>query len=104
MIWIQDFFTSGTWIVSGIPDSLCCIPDSIAQDSGFRNSNFPDFGIRNPDSFLRDDNIMTSGKCYLTHILNQLKPLKVMLHGLRFATTIFTATQRCNVNNVGTML
>ena len=29
-------------IVSGIPDSLSCFPDSKAQDSGFRR--FPEFG------------------------------------------------------------
>ena len=29
-------------IVSGIPFSLSCIPDSKAQDSGFRKQNFPD--------------------------------------------------------------
>ena len=33
-------------IVSGIPDSLCCIPDSKTQDSGFHKQKFPDSGIR----------------------------------------------------------
>ena len=37
-------------IVSGIPDSLSCIPFSKAQDSGFHNSDFPDSGFRIPDS------------------------------------------------------
>ena len=30
-------------IVSGIPDSLSCIPDSKARDSGFHKSKFPGF-------------------------------------------------------------
>ena len=34
-------------IVSGIPDSLSCIPDSKAQDSGFHKQKFLEF--RNPD-------------------------------------------------------
>ena len=46
-------------IVSGIPDSYTCIPDSKAQDSGFHKQKFPRFwisnakypGFRNPDSF-----------------------------------------------------
>ena len=46
-------------IVSGIPDSYTCIPDSKAQDSGFHKQNFQDSvfhkqkfpGFRNPDSF-----------------------------------------------------
>ena len=40
-------FFSGTWIpvVSGIPDSLGCIPDSKAQDSGFHRQTFPRFRI-----------------------------------------------------------
>ena len=35
----------GLWIpiVSGIPDSLSCIPDSKAQDTGLRKQNFPRF-------------------------------------------------------------
>ena len=38
----------GFWIsiVSGIPDSLSCIPDSRAQDSGFYWQNFPDSGFQ----------------------------------------------------------
>ena len=36
-------------IVSGIPDSYTCIPDSKAQDSGFQMQKFP--GFWNPDSF-----------------------------------------------------
>ena len=40
----------GFWIpiVSGIPDSLSCIPDSKAQDCGFHKQNF--HGFRNPYS------------------------------------------------------
>ena len=39
----------GFWIpsFSRIPDSLSCIPDSKAQDSGFHKKKFP--GVRNPD-------------------------------------------------------
>ena len=35
----------GFWIpiVSGIPDSLCCIPGSKVQDSGFHKQKFPGF-------------------------------------------------------------
>ena len=40
-------------IVSGIPDSLSCIPDSKAQDSGFHKPRFP--GIRNQDSITWGD-------------------------------------------------
>ena len=32
-------------IVSGIPDSYTCIPDSKAQDSGFHEQKFPRFRI-----------------------------------------------------------
>ena len=32
-------------IVSGIPDSLSCIPDSKTRDSGFHEQNVPVFGI-----------------------------------------------------------
>ena len=37
----------GFWIliVSGIPDSLSCILDSKAQDSGFHKQNFPEIRI-----------------------------------------------------------
>ena len=40
----------GFWIpiVSGIPDSLSCIPDSTTQDSSFHGKNVPHFGIRFP--------------------------------------------------------
>ena len=40
----------GFWIpiVSGIPDSLSCIPDSKAQDSEFHNQKFPNSTIRIP--------------------------------------------------------
>ena len=40
----------GFWIpnVGGIPDSLSCIPDCKAQDSGFHKQKFP--GFQNPDS------------------------------------------------------
>ena len=48
---VFEFFARWLWfwtpIVSGIPDSLSCIPDSIAQDSGFQRQRFP--GLRNPD-------------------------------------------------------
>ena len=42
----------GFWIpiVSGIPDSLGCIPDSKAQKSGFHKQKFHTF--RNPDSLI----------------------------------------------------
>ena len=33
-------------IISGIPDSSCCIPDSKAQDSGFHSENLLDFGFQ----------------------------------------------------------
>ena len=41
----------GFWIpiVSGILDSLSCIPDSKTQDCGFHTPKFPEF--RNPDSW-----------------------------------------------------
>ena len=41
---------SGFWtpIVSGIPDTLNCIPDSKTKDSVFQKQKFP--GLRNPDS------------------------------------------------------
>ena len=44
---------SGFWvpIVSGILDSLSCIPDSKAQDSGFHNQNFPVLRIQRPKIF-----------------------------------------------------
>ena len=59
--WILDsgFFIRRTWIlvfqslvgfqipiISGIPDSSCCIPDSKAQDSGFHSENLLDFGFQ----------------------------------------------------------
>ena len=50
-------FVSGTWIldsiVSGILDSLSCILDSKAHDSGFHKQNF--LGFRNPDSLTWGD-------------------------------------------------
>jgi len=38
----------GFWIpiVSGIPDSLSCIPDSKTPDSGFHKQKFPHSGIQ----------------------------------------------------------
>ena len=39
-------FVSGTWI----PDSLSCIPDCKAQDSGFHLNILLDLGFQNPDS------------------------------------------------------
>ena len=53
-------------IVSGIPDSLYCIPDSKAQDSKFHVYNFPRFRIpkakifRNPESLTRGEQEMLS--------------------------------------------
>ena len=50
--WIPVFIlpVRGTWIlepvVSGIPDSLSCIPDSKAQDYEFYKQNFPRFRNR----------------------------------------------------------
>ena len=38
-------------IVSGIPDSYTCIPDSKAQDSGFHKQKFPRFRIQNAKIF-----------------------------------------------------
>ena len=35
-------------IVIAIPDSLGCMPDSKAQDSGFHQQKFPDSEIRIP--------------------------------------------------------
>ena len=35
-------------IVSGIPESLDCFPDSKTKDSGFHSKSFPDSGIRIP--------------------------------------------------------
>ena len=57
--WIPDsrysvpVFVSRTWIpisiVSGIPDSLSCIPDSKVQHFGFHKQNFP--GFRSPQAW-----------------------------------------------------
>ena len=49
----SGFFVSEIWIripiVSGIPDSLSCLPDSKAQDSGFHKQKFHAVsGIRIP--------------------------------------------------------
>ena len=38
-------------IVTGISDSLTCIPDSKAQESGSHNSNFPDSKFQQPKIF-----------------------------------------------------
>ena len=46
-------------IVSGITDSLSCIPDSKAKDSGFQKHKFR--GILNPDS-LTWDNVFVIGE------------------------------------------
>ena len=43
-------------IVSGIPDSLSCIPDSNAHDSGFHKPRFP--GIWNQDSITWGDSLV----------------------------------------------
>ena len=47
--WFPISFLDDIWtpIVSGIPDSLSCIPDSKAQDLQFLRQRFP--GLRNPD-------------------------------------------------------
>ena len=37
-------------VVNGSPDPLSCFLDSKAQYSGFYKQNFPDSGIRKPDS------------------------------------------------------
>ena len=44
--WIEDSLSRGTWIpdrpiISGIPDSLSCTPDSKAQVSGFLELKLP---------------------------------------------------------------
>ena len=39
-------------VVTGISDSLTCIPDSKAQESGSHNSNFPDSKFQQPKIFL----------------------------------------------------
>ena len=47
-------------VCSGIPDSLRCIPDSKANDSGFRKQNFP--GFRNPDALTWGERIHVAVK------------------------------------------
>ena len=73
-MWIPDSrywivaIVGGTWIldshrkrVSGIPDSLTCIPDPKAQDSGFHMYNFPGFQFphakisQNPEFLTREE-------------------------------------------------
>ena len=56
----------GFWIpiVSGIPDSLSCIPDSKAQDFGFHKQNF--YGFRNPYSIKWGELLSWSRKQHLT--------------------------------------
>ena len=48
-------------IVSGIPDSYTCIPDSKAQDSGFHKQKFPRFRIPNA----KISRILESGFLYM---------------------------------------
>lgn len=60
--WILEFFSVELGfqipIINGIPDFFKCIPGSKAQDSGFHDLNFPDYGFhrqkfirfQNPDS------------------------------------------------------
>ena len=58
-LWIPDsrywtpVFVSGACIVdsivSGIPDSLSCMPGSMARDSGFQKENFPT--VRIPQAY-----------------------------------------------------
>ena len=56
--WIPEFLTVKLGfrisIISGIPDSLSCIPNSKAQESGFYNSNFQiqDFNSRAKTSWI----------------------------------------------------
>ena len=38
-----NFDSGSPAIVSGIPDSMCVIPDSKAEDSGFSKQNFPGY-------------------------------------------------------------
>ena len=62
-------FSSGFWILilSRIPDSLSCILDSKAKDSGFHKEKF--HGLQNPDSPTRGDLIINGDNalvlCYI---------------------------------------
>ena len=73
--WIPDsrhlipVFSKGTldWIpiLSRIPDSLGCIPDSKVQDSGFHKQKF--HGFHDPDSLTWPTLLLTS--CYISSII-----------------------------------
>ena len=52
-------------ILSMIPDSLSCIPDSKVQDSGFHKEKF--HGFHNPDSLTWPMLLLTS--CYISSII-----------------------------------
>ena len=62
-------------IVTGISDSLTCIPDSKAQESGSHDSNFPDSKFqqpkisRNPDSQSKISRIPDSTSRHFTDSL-----------------------------------
>ena len=62
-------------IVTGISDSLTCIPDSKAQESGSHDSNFPDSKFqqpkisRNPDSKSKISRIPDSTSRHFTDSL-----------------------------------
>ena len=77
-------------ILSGIPDSLSCIPDSKVQDSRFHKQSFPGFRIlqaKLPDSLTRGEGgrgwrgagwvgvilrAPEKQKCYLRHYYSTL--------------------------------
>ena len=53
-------------IVSGIPDSYICIPDSKAQDSGFHKQKFPRFRIPNAKiSRIPESGFLYMGRLFL---------------------------------------
>ena len=66
-------------IVSGIPDSYTCIPDSKAQDSGFHKQKFPRFRIPNANI----SRIPGSGFLYMdwknSYNVLQIRCIKVLL-------------------------
>ena len=72
-------------IISGIPDSLSCIPDSKAQYSGFHKQKFPRF--RNPDSLTCGENqpyqlqtMSTTEKYGLSLIISPVKIVQQQRH------------------------
>ena len=64
-------------IVSGITDSLSCITDSKAKDSGFQKDKFR--GIRNPDSLIWDNVFVIGESDMVRHIENSAKTGNVTL-------------------------